>query len=330
MSGKTERFLVTGAGGCIGAWAVRRLLDAGVEVIATDLNEDLRRFRLVSHPQGEDKLDFVALDVTATKAVADLVAERDITHIVHLAGLQVPFCAADPPLGAMVNVVGTVNIFEAARHAGRPTGVVYASSGAVFGSSSYFSSGMVSDTSPLLPESHYGVYKMANEGTARIYAMDHGIGSIGLRPFIVYGPGRDQGMTSGPTVAMLAAAAGVPYHVKFGGSVLLTYAPDCAAAFIASARAAMASGDAVCCNVPGQRVPMAELIDLIERVVPAAKGLITSEHAPLRVPALLEEPTLDGLVGGVPNTPIEEGVRATIEHFERALAAGLLTPPGQK
>jgi nucleoside-diphosphate-sugar epimerase len=327
MANKSERFLVTGAGGCIGAWTVRRLLDAGAEVVASDLSEDLRRFRLVSHPRAEEKLDFVPLDVTATKAVVELVAEREITHIIHLAGLQVPFCAADPPLGAMVNVVGTVNMFEAARRTGRPTGLVYASSAAVYGSSSYFSSGMVSDTSPVLPESHYGVYKVANEGTARIYAMDHGLGSIGLRPFIVYGPGRDQGMTSGPTVAMVAAAAGVPYHIKFGGSALLTYAPDCAAAFIASARAAMGSGDAVCGNVPGRRVPVAEVVDLIEQVLPASKGLITHEQAPLRVPALLESPNLERLVGPLPDTPIDEGVRASIEHFERALSAGVLSPP---
>ncbi len=327
MSDKVERFLVTGAGGCIGAWTVRRLLDTGAEVVATDLSEDLRRFRLVSHPRVDDKLDFVALDVTETKTVVDLVAEREITHIIHLAGLQVPFCAADPPLGAMVNVVGTVNMFEAARHAGRPVGLVYASSAAVYGSSSYFSSGMVSDTSPLLPENLYGVYKMANEGTARIYSMDHGLGSIGLRPFIVYGPGRDQGMTSGPTVAMLAAAAGVPYHIKFGGSALLTYAPDCSAAFIAAARAAMASGDAVCCNVPGRRIPVPELIGLIEHVLPAAKGLITHEAAPLRVPALLEDPTIETVVGELPDTPIEKGVRETIEHFDSALRAGVLTAP---
>jgi nucleoside-diphosphate-sugar epimerase len=327
MPNKPERFLVTGAGGCIGAWTVRRLLDTGAEVIATDLNEDLRRFRLVSHPRAGEKLDFVTLDVTATKAVVELVAEREVTHIVHLAGLQVPFCAADPPLGAMVNVVGTVNMFEAVRQAGRPAGLVYASSAAVYGSSSFFSSGMVSDTSPVLPESHYGVYKVANEGTARIYAMDHGVGSVGLRPFVVYGPGRDQGMTSGPTVAMLAAAAGVPYHIKFGGNALLTYAPDCAAAFIAAARAAMGSGDAVVCNVPGQRVAVSELIDLIEEVLPEAKGLITSERAPLRVPALLEEPTLEAVVGQLPNCSIDDGLRATVEHFQSALSAGLLTAP---
>ncbi len=104
-------------------------------------------------------------------------------------------------------------------------------------------------------------------------------------------------MTSGPTVAMLAAAAGVPYHIKFGGSALLTYAPDCAAAFIAAARAAMSSGDAVCCNVPGRRTPVPDLIGLIEDVLPAAKGLITYEPAPLRVPALLEDPTIERVVG---------------------------------
>ena len=126
---------------------------------------------------------------------------------------------------------------------------------------------------------------------------------------------------------MLAAAAGVPYHIKFGGSALLTYAPDCSAAFIAAARAAMASGDAVCCNVPGRRIPVPELIGLIEHVLPAAKGLITHEAAPLRVPALLEDPTIETVVGELPDTPIEKGVRETIEHFDSALRAGVLTAP---
>ena len=327
MVHKSERFLVTGAGGCIGAWTVRLLLDEGVTVVASDLNEDLRRFRLVAHPKAEDKVDFVSLDVTSTEAVAQVVAEREITHIVHLAGLQIPFCAANPPLGAMVNVVGTVNVFEAARSAGRRVGLAYASSAAVFGSSSFYSSGMVSDISPLEPESHYGVYKVANEGTARIYAANHGLGSIGLRPFVVYGPGRDQGMTSDVTVAMLAASAGVPFHIKFGGSVLLTYAPDCAAAFIGATRRAAGSGDAVCCNVPGRRVTMPELVEVIEEVLPSAKGLISFETAPLKAPALLESPTLEAVIDEVPNRPFAEGARATIEHFKRALAAGLVSPP---
>src|ERR1035437_3490720 len=185
MKKEAERFLVTGAAGCIGAWAIRLLLDEGVDVVASDVSEDLRRFRLVSHPR-RDNETFVPLDVAATAEVARVVQEHEITHIIHLAGLQVPFCAANPPLGAMVNVVGNVNIFDAVRVSERRIGIAYASSAAVFGASSAYSGGVVGDTSPLMPDTHYGVYKVANEGTARIYSLNNGIGSIGLRPFIVY------------------------------------------------------------------------------------------------------------------------------------------------
>jgi nucleoside-diphosphate-sugar epimerase len=328
MTTNGEHFLVTGAAGCIGAWTVRLLLDAGVQVTASDLADDLPRLRLISADDQSARPDFVRLDVTSTSDVAEVVASRGITHIVHLAGLQLPFCAANPPLGAAVNVGGTVNIFEAVKAAPRPVGLCYASSAAVFGSSSLFSAGVIGDDSPLRPDSHYGVYKAANEGTARTYSMSDGIGSVGLRPFIVYGPGRDQGLTSDPTVAMLAAAAGVPFHIKYGGNLLLTYAADCAGVFIAAARAAAGSGDAICLNVPGRRVSVPALIDLIEAELPAAKGLITYETAPIKVPALLSGSALDAVIGEVPNRELADGVRETLARFTSALAAGLLKPPG--
>lgn len=322
-----ERFLVTGAAGCLGAWAVRLLLDEGVPVIASDITPDLRRFRLVCLGQEDNLPEFVPLDVTSPADVAAVVREHEITHIIHLAGLQLPLCAADPPRGALVNVAGTVNVFEAALGAGRRVGLAYASSAAVFGNGSGYAGGMVGDGSPLAPDSHYGVYKAANEGTARVYAASHGLGSIGLRPFVVYGPGRDQGMTSGPTVAMLAAAAGVPYRIGFSGSLLLTYAADCAAAFIAAARAAAGAGDAVCLNVPGHRASVAGLVDLIEQILPGSKSLISFEPAPIRFPALLASPALDEITGKPRNGSLEASVRATISHFRQALAAGLAAVP---
>lgn len=328
MATRPEHFLVTGAAGCIGAWAVRLLVDDGVAVTASDISPDLRRYRLVSLGRDGAEPDYAPLDITRAEDVAAVVRECGITHIVHLAGLQLPFCAANPPLGAMVNVVGTVNMFEAVRAAERRVGLAYASSAAVYGGSAAFTSGAVSDTSPPQPDSHYGVYKAANEGTARVYSMTDGIGSVGLRPFVVYGPGRDQGLTSGPTAAMLAAAAGMPYRIKFGGSVLLTYAPDCARAFIGAARAAVGSGDAVCANVPGRRIGVAALIDLIEAVVPESAGLISCESAPIRIPALITAPALADLIGEVPNCPLDDGIRATIRHFQNALASGLVNPPG--
>jgi nucleoside-diphosphate-sugar epimerase len=327
MPTSPEKFLVTGAAGCIGAWAVRLLLDEGVAVVASDVSDDLRRFELISHGRAGGKPEFVQLDVTSTPDVTAAVADLGITHIVHLAGLQLPFCAANPPLGAMVNVVGTINVFEAIRAAGREIGLALASSAAVFGGSGGHPAGLVNDSSPLQPDSFYGVYKAANEGSAKVYSAVHGIGSICLRPFIVYGLGRDQGMTSDPTKAMLAATAGVPFTIKFGGSVLLTYAPDCARAFISSARAAAGAGDAISMNVPGQRVGIPSLVRLIERLLPSAAGLITWDNRPIPVPALLGASALDAAVGGIPNRSLGDGVAETIEGFRAALAAGLVTAP---
>jgi nucleoside-diphosphate-sugar epimerase len=254
------------------------------------------------------------------------VADAGITNIVHLAGLQVPFCAANPPLGAMVNVVGTVNVFEAVKRAGRQVGLAYASSAAVYGASS--GAGVVGDLSPVAPQSHYGVYKVANEGTARIYAESDGIGSIGLRPFVVYGLARDQGMSSEPTKAMLAAAAGRPYHMRFGGSVWLTHAEDCARTFIAASRAAAGSGDAIALNVPGRRGGIAELVELIEAAAPGSKERITWDAKALPVASLVSPPPVEEAMGATYNRPLAEGVATTIEQFRTALAAGLVEPPG--
>ena len=322
----SEKFLVTGASGCIGAWTVRLLLDDGVPVTATDVNSDLRRLRLISGDT-EPEADFAVLDITQHGDVADVIRDRGITHVVHLAGLQLPFCAADPPRGALVNVVGTVNMFEAVKAAGGRIGLAYASSAAVYGTGAGSSGSLVGDASPLHPDSHYGVYKAANEGTARIYSISDGIGSVGLRPFIVYGPGRDQGLTSDPTTAMLAAAAGVPFKIKFGGSLLLTYAADCARAFIAAARAASGSGDAICLNVPGQRVGVAALVHMIEAAVPGSDGLVSFETTPLGLPSLIAGPALEAVTGALPGTSLHEGIRATLETFQRALASGMLSPP---
>lgn len=323
MATESGRFLVTGATGCIGAWTVRVLLDEGTPVVATHLNGDFRRFQLVSLGR-EDEVEFLRLDITHPGALAQVVQQHQITHIVHLAGLQTPFCAADPPVGAMVNVVGTVNVFEAIRSSGRQIGLAYASSSAVYGNIASQPAGVVMDSSALHPETLYGVYKAANEGTAKVYAATHGIASIGLRPFSIYGPGRDQGMTSDPTKAILAAVTSTPFRINFGGNLALTYAADCAHAFIASARAAAGSSDAVCLSIPGRRTDMAQFVDMVHDLLPGARGLISYEQTPIPVPALLGATALEDAVGKVPNRPLEQGVAETIDHFRQALAAGFI------
>ena len=322
-----ERFLVTGALGCIGAWVVRVLAREGVPTTVLDLAGDPHRLKLIMTDDELGRVSFVTGDITDLTAVERALSGSGATHLVHLAGLQVPFCKADPPLGARVNVVGTVNVFEAARRAGLPR-LAYASSVAVFGQSEEYPEGALGDDAAQNPHTHYGVFKRANEGTAGIYWRDNGLASVGLRPFAVYGPGRDQGLTSAPTKAMLAAAAGRPFHIPYGGRGAYQYAEDAARAFVRAARAALDGARVY--NMRGSAVHMGEIVEAIAAAVPAARGRITFDDKPLPFPEDLDDAGLQAALGPLPGTPLGEGVRATIGLFQRALADGRLPeqPPG--
>jgi UDP-glucuronate 4-epimerase len=296
-----ERFLITGALGCLGAWTCRMLVDEGVPVVGYDLGTDPHRLRLIMTPEQLERITLVPGDITDLDQLRGTLEEHGITNVVHLAGLQLPFCRADPPLGARVNVVGTVNVFEAAKRQGLTTTVAYASTSAVH-----------DQAGAINPQSHYGVYKVANEGTARVYWLDDGIPSIGLRPFCVYGPGRDQGVTSTPTVAMLAAARGEPYQISFGGRTQLHYAPDVARAFVTATRSKQEGAEVF--DVGGPAVHMSEVVAAIEAAAPEAAGTITYEDVPLPFPEELHAGGLE-----VALTPLEQGVRETVDHFRRHL-----------
>src|SRR5262249_29018724 len=285
----TQRFLVTGALGCIGAWVARNLVREGIETTVLDVGKDPHRMRLIMSEDELAKVKFITGDITDLATVEAAYKDSAATHVIHLAALQVPVCKANPTLGAQVNVVGTVNIFEAAKRAGLRR-VTYASSAAVYGSSDEYDEGPVGHDAPLKPRNLYGVYKLANEGTARIYWLDDGITSIGLRPYTVYGPGRDQGMTSGPTKAMLAAAQGKPFHIPFGGRVGFQYTDDAANAFILAATAPFEGADVF--SLRGSVVPMREVVDAIEAAEPSAKGLITFDDKTLGLPEELDDSAL--------------------------------------
>jgi len=141
-----------------------------------------------------------------------------------MAGILTPDCQADPVRGAEINLIGTLHAFEAARRHGiRP--VIYTSSAGVFGPH---------DGAAPAPTTHYGTFKLATEGSARAYWADHGLPSVGFRPFVVYGPGRETGLSAGPSLACRAAARGQPYVIPFTGATGMVYVEDVAAAYVAA------------------------------------------------------------------------------------------------
>ena len=308
------RTLVTGALGCLGAWTLKALLGMGEEPVGFDLGSDDARLRLVLSEEELARVTLVEGDVTDGAAVGRALDEHAITNVVHLAALQVPFCRADPERGARVNVHGTVVVLEAIKaRLNRIRGLAYASSTAVYN---------VSDPSPApesggtAPTTLYGVFKLANEGTARVYWHEDDVASIGIRPYVVYGVGRDQGLTSGPSLAMEAAARGDGYTIAYGGTAQYDFAPDVGRAFALAARAA-ADGAHVA-NFPGVPSTMQEVVDAIDSAAPAAAGKVFWEEGQLPFPESLEGRQLERLIGPITPTPLTDGVRATIEHFSSA------------
>jgi UDP-glucuronate 4-epimerase len=308
---ETQRTLVTGALGCVGAWTLKALLDDGEAPVGYDLGDDDSRLRLVLSDDELARVTLVSGDVADGDALGRALDDHEITRVVHLAALQVPFCRADPVRGARVNVLGTVVVFEAVKaRRERIPGLAFASSTAVYNAT---------DPSPapesggVAPSTLYGTYKLANEGAARVFWADDGVASIGIRPYVVYGPGRDQGMTSGPSLAMAAAARGEGSEIAYGGSAQYDFAPDVGRAFALAARAA-ADGAHVA-NFPGEPSTMEEVVAAIEAAAPDVAGKITWKDERLPFPESLESRLLETLVGPLPRTSLAEGVRRTIEHF---------------
>ncbi|MEE8280123.1 MAG: SDR family oxidoreductase [Alphaproteobacteria bacterium] len=302
--------LVTGAAGCIGAWVVARLLREGSPAVVFDLSGERHRLNLLVGEAEAARVPWHQGDIADPEALEAVVAEHGVGAILHLAALQVPFCKADPVAGALANVVGQVNVLEIARRHGIRR-LVYASSIAVW-----------SAAGEPHPATLYGVYKTADEGIARIYWQDWSVPSVGLRPHTVYGEGRDQGLTSAPTKAMLAAAAGRPFTIPFAGRLQFQHAGDVAEAILRCAAAKLAGAEVY--DLGGPPVAVEEIVTAIRHVVDGAD--IVCEGDPLPFPDARQAGALDSVVGPLEWTPLEEGVARTVAAFRDLLARGLVSP----
>jgi nucleoside-diphosphate-sugar epimerase len=317
------RVLITGGYGFIGAWIIRNLLAQGDEVFVYDLKEDARRLRLILPEAEVEKVKFVPGDVCDLPVLTNAMKFLRITHVIHLAGLQVPTCRVDPLLGAKVNVLGTLAVFEAVKTLGSQIErLVYASSAAVFGGPDKYPAGAQSDDAPLIPGTHYGVFKVCNEGNARIYFQDFGISSVGLRPWTVYGVGRDLGMTSEPTKAIKAAMLGRPYAINFGGITDFQYVDDVAKVFVYSLMRPYSGAKSY--NLRGAVVTLKEFHDALVKVLSEAKTLVTTGTTQIAIAYDLSDTALQKDLGPMPKTSLEDGIRETVKIFRELQAEGRL------
>jgi nucleoside-diphosphate-sugar epimerase len=256
------------------------------------------------------RIEWLTGDLSDYDAVLKACGRSNARAIVHLAALQVPFCKADPVLGAKVNVVGTVNVFEAARKLGIQR-IAYASSIAAHGAMEGHG------TLPTL----YGAYKYCNEETAKVYSQDWGVHSVGLRPGVVYGVGRDQGMTSKTTVAILAAAAGKAYEIPFRGAISWLHAGEVASAFLIAVSKPREAARVF--DINGIATTVEDSLGVLKKIAPQAA--ISFSGSALPFPMDLTDDPVRGYLGNYGSVPLEAGIRGTYEAFRALLADGRLS-----
>jgi UDP-glucose 4-epimerase len=289
--------LVTGGNGFIGAWVVKNLLDRGDVPIVFDVGAP---GELVRQLAGDDirRVRWITGDIRDPEQVREAV--RGVDAIVHLAGVLTPFCIANPVEGAKINIIGTVNILEAARQESI-AGISYASSAAV-----YSSTGL-----DLAPASLYGAFKLSAELIASSFHREFGVNSMGLRPLVVYGPGRETGSSAGISLACRAAALGESCEIAFTGRTDAVFVADVADAFVVSALDPLDGAHSL--SVSGEVATVADVVEAIRSIVPGAQ--ITAGSGDLGIHADIAELDLRTRRSDFLHTSLSEGLALTIDAY---------------
>ena len=290
--------IIFGGSGFLGSWVAAKLIKSSYKVIIFDLNIDKS---LLTKFLGKEisKIKFISGDITDYEQV--LSSMNNIKYVINLAGLMTPDCSKNPVLGAQVNIIGSINVFEAVKKKGISF-LIYASSAGIFGQD---------DKYYPMPETHYGAYKLAVEGVAKAYFNENKISSLGIRPFVIYGPGREIGGTAGVTLACKAAKQGYPHNINFSGSAGFVYIADVANLVQMSMEKSPLGANVI--NINGITASVETFAAIIKKNIPLANLTIKGEGLAV----------VDEILGKHPSeffekfqyTSLNDGIQSTINFY---------------
>ena len=298
--------LVTGGAGFIGSHTTKLLLSQGHRVTVLDNFSNGKLENLPEH-QG---LRLVVGDITDPAAVA--VALKGTDRVLHLAAqVSVVNSVEEPVRSCRDNLLGFVTVLDGARRSGVKR-FVYASSAAVYGQPAELP---LRESSATAPASPYGLEKLQNDQHAALHRQLHGLSSVGMRYFNVYGPGQDPNSPYSGVISRFVDLLGKGEALSVHGDGLQTrdfvYVGDVAAANLAAL-----DGDVEgVLNIgTGSSCTLLELIDTLGQVAgitPQVKHTAARE-GDIRHSAMSPERLRDE-VGAMPSMPLLEGLRALWE-----------------
>ena len=303
-------YLVTGGAGFIGSHIVERLISQNNTVrVADDFSSGLRE----NIPAGIDVVDGDLADpAIAARAVSGM------EFVIHQAAIpSVPRSVKQPMETHRANVDATLNVLVASRDAGVKR-VVFAGSSSVYGESPTLPKREDMRTAPLTP---YALHKQIGEQYCQMFTKLYGLETVTTRYFNVFGPRQQPGSPYSGVISLFieALAAGKPPHVHGDGRQTrdFTFVGDVVTGVLAACHAPKASGEIINVAVGG-RISLLELIRTLQVILktdvapvlgPAREGDIRDSQADIT--------KARQLLGFSPVVPFDEGLRQTVEWFQR-------------
>jgi NAD dependent epimerase/dehydratase len=312
-----KRVLVTGAGGFIGGHLISRLVRDGASVRGlVRYNSRNERGTLDwLEPEISDQVDVHLGELRDVESVARAVAGTEV--VMHLgAQIAIPYSYVNPRDFFEVNVLGTLNVAQAALNAGVER-IVHTSTSEVYGSAQ---TEPITETHPLEPQSPYAASKLAADKVIDSYHRSFDLPTTVLRPFNTYGP-HQSARAIIPTIISQALAGDTLRLGSLHPRRDLTYVEDTAAGFVAAATAPAAIGRTIQLGT-NHDVSVGDLVDMVGEIL--GKQL-TVETDPDRVrpensevQRLISGPFLaEELMGWRPQVDLREGLARTVAWIQR-------------
>ncbi|MBT4074108.1 MAG: NAD-dependent epimerase/dehydratase family protein [Chloroflexi bacterium] len=300
--------VVTGGAGFIGSHVVDRLVEQGCSVTVIDDMSSGKRENLHADAR------LIVADVTTDEAAAAIKAASPVLIVHAAAQISVSVSAREPVQDARINVVGTVNVLEAARFAGTDKVVFFSSGGMVYGQLETLPA---DESQPLEPENPYGTSKLAGEEYLRMYRRSYGLESTILRLANIYGPRQDPHGEAG-VIAIFARAmlADAPITIFGDGQDERDYVfvSDVVDAVLAASQ----SGPDVCNIGSGVGTNVNELCTRLTALTDYQKDPQYGPPRPGDIRAIsLDASRANAELGWSPKVDLDTGLARTVEFFRK-------------
>jgi dTDP-glucose 4,6-dehydratase len=324
MNWRGRKVLVTGAGGFIGSHLAEELVRQGAQTRALLHYNSAGTWGWLEDSPLKGEIEAVPGDITDRDTVNSAV--KDVETVFHLAALiAIPYSYQAPESYVRTNVLGTLNVLQAAHERGIAR-VVHTSTSEVYGTARRIP---IDEDHPLQGQSPYSASKIGADKIAEAFHLAFGAPVTILRPFNTFGP-RQSGRAVIPTIVGQCLSGDAVKLGALSPTRDFTYVGDTVAGFLAAAETKVVIGETVNLGV-GEEISIGDLAQLIARLV-GRKISIQCETIRLRPPGSEVERLLSDnskarrLLGWQPRVTLKEGLQRTIawlkDHGHRVRTSG--------